>query len=70
MAATITPSRTERSDTLNELNVQPYNRFSADFDAKDATWAVMAIFVPEKPGGHVFVLVSRNGNVLDYAVGR
>lgn len=49
---------------------QPYSRFSADYDAKDATWAVMAIYEPEKPGGHLFILVSRDGQVLDYALGR
>jgi hypothetical protein len=59
-----------KSEIVRREGAQPYSRFSADYDAKDATWAVMAIFEPEKPGGHLFILVSRDGKVLDYALGR
>lgn len=57
-------------EIVHREGTQPYSRFSADYDAKDATWAVMAIYEPEKPGGHLFILVSREGKVLDYALGR
>jgi hypothetical protein len=59
-----------KAEIMRREGSQPYSRFSADYDAKDATWAVMAIYEPEKPGGHLFILVSRDGQVLDYALGR
>jgi hypothetical protein len=59
-----------KAEIARREGTQPYSRFSADYDAKNATWAVMAIFEPEKPGGHLFILVSRDGQVLDYALGR
>ena len=59
-----------KAEIVLREGTQPYSRFSADYDAKDATWAVMAIYEPEKPGGHLFILVSRDGKVLDYALGR
>jgi hypothetical protein len=59
-----------KAEIVHREGTQPYSRFSADYDAKDATWAVMAIYEPEKPGGHLFILVSRDGKVLDYALGR
>jgi hypothetical protein len=59
-----------KTEIARREGAQPYIRFTADYDAKEANWAVMAIYEPEKPGGHLFVLVSRDGQVLDYAVGR
>jgi hypothetical protein len=59
-----------KAEIVEREGKQPYRRFSADYDAKDATWAVMAVFEPEKPGGHVFILVSSEGKVLNYALGR
>ena len=59
-----------KSEIARREGVQPYSRFSANFDDKDGTWVVMAIHEPEQPGGHIFVLVSTDGRVLDYALGR
>jgi hypothetical protein len=59
-----------KAEIIHRERTQPYSRFSADYDAKDATWAIMAIHEPEKPGGHLFILVSRDGKLLDYALGR
>lgn len=59
-----------KAEIVRREGTQPYSRFSADYDAKEASWAVMAIYEPEKPGGHLFILVSRDGKVLDYALGR
>ena len=59
-----------KAEIIRREGSQPYSRFSADYDEKGGTWAVVAIFEPEKPGGHMFVLVSNDGRILDYSPGR
>ena len=59
-----------KAEILRQQGNQPYSRFSANYDLKEGSWAVMAIYEPEKPGGHVFVLVSNDGRILDYQLGR
>jgi hypothetical protein len=59
-----------KAEILRQQGSQPYSRFSANYDQKEGSWAVMAIYEPEKPGGHVFVLVSNDGRILDYQLGR
>jgi hypothetical protein len=49
---------------------QLYNRFTAEYGDKERNWMVTAIYEPEKPGGHAFILVSIDGRVLDYQLGR
>jgi len=59
-----------KAEIVRQQGAQIYRRFTANHDATDGTWVVMAIYEPEKPGGHVFVLLSDDGRVLDYTLGR
>lgn len=59
-----------KAEILRQQGSQPYSRFSANYDQKEGNWAVMAIYEPEKPGGHVFILVSSDGRILGYQLGR
>jgi hypothetical protein len=47
-----------------------YSKFSANFDTGAQAWTVMAAVEPMVPGGHVSILVGRDGKVRDFMVGR
>jgi hypothetical protein len=47
-----------------------YGKFSASYDTGAQAWSVMAAVEPMVPGGHVSILVGRDGKVRDFVEGR
>jgi len=59
-----------KAEIQRREGAQPYARFTANHDARERNWVVTALYEPEKPGGHLFLLISDDGRVVDYAPGR
>jgi len=59
-----------KAEIVRRQGAQPYARFTANHDAHEKNWVVTAIHEPEKPGGHVFLLIADDGRIIDYQPGR
>lgn len=58
-----------KKEIVTRQGAMRYSRFSASFNDSEKVWVVMAIYEPETPGGHVYVVVRRDGSIADYSLG-
>lgn len=58
-----------KEEIVRQQGTMRYSRFSASFNGAEKVWVVMAIYEPETPGGHVYVVVRKDGSIADYSLG-
>ena len=58
-----------KEEIVRQQGTMRYSRFSASFNDGEKVWVVMAIYEPETPGGHVYVVVRKDGSIADYSLG-
>lgn len=58
-----------KEEIVKRQGTMRYSRFSASFNDAEKVWVVMAIYEPETPGGHVYVVVRKDGSIADYSLG-